>query len=103
MEDIGKLKAAGFTYALLSPWPINKQNAPRTEGEKAGLRAVVETGKKHYTEEKLGGVRYFTAVYPDKAVVAACANCHNAHQDSPRHDYKLGETMGGVVIRIALR
>src|SRR5258706_8873419 len=44
---------AGFTYPLLSPWPINKQNAPRTEAEKAGLRAVVETGQNHYSEGKL--------------------------------------------------
>lgn len=101
--EAARLRNAGFSYALLSPWPINKQNAPRTEAEKAGLRAVVETGKNHYAEEKLGGVRYFTAVYPDKAVVAACANCHNAHRDSPRHDYKVGEAMGGVVIRIPLR
>jgi hypothetical protein len=92
----------GFTYALLSPWPINKQNAPRTAEEKAGLKRVIETGKVHYGEESLGGARYFTAVYPDKAVSEACASCHNAHRDSPRHDFKAGETMGGVVIRIPL-
>jgi hypothetical protein len=90
----------GFTYALLSPWPINKQNAPRTEVEKAGLRRAVETGQSYYGEESLGGQRYFTAVYPDKAVSDACAACHDAHRDSPRHDFKVGDTMGGVVIRI---
>jgi hypothetical protein len=30
-------KNVGFTYALLSPWPVNKQNAPRTDAEKQGL------------------------------------------------------------------
>lgn len=90
----------GFTYALLSPWPINKQNAPRTEVEKTGLRRVVETGQSFYGAESLGGERYFTAVYPDKAVTEACAACHNAHRDSPRKDFKVGDAMGGVVIRI---
>lgn len=90
----------GFTYALLSPWPINKQNAPRTEAEQTGLRRAVETGQSYSSTESLGGQRYFTAVYPDKAVSEACTACHNTHRDSPRHDFKMGDTMGGVVIRI---
>jgi hypothetical protein len=101
--EAARKHASGFSYALLSPWPINKQNAPRTDAEKAGLRAVADTGKPYYAEEKLGGERYFTAVYADRAVSDACVGCHNGHADSPRHDFKLGDTMGGVVIRIALR
>jgi len=93
---------ANFTYSLLSQWPINKQNGPKTEVEKNGLKSVAETGKNFYTEETLGGKKYFTAVYPDKAVVDACVNCHNAHQDSPKKDFKLGDVVGGVVIRIPL-
>ncbi len=93
---------AGFSYSLLSQWPINKQNAPRTEAEKAGLKAVAETGKNFYTEETIAGKKYFTAAYPDKAVTEACASCHNAHQDSARKDFKLGDIMGGIVIRIPL-
>jgi hypothetical protein len=100
--DTAQKGQPGFSYALLSPWPIRKQNAPRTAEEKAGLAAVVETGKAHYGEETLGGARYFTAVYPDNAVSAACADCHNRHEDSPRHDFRVGEAMGGVVIRIPL-
>jgi hypothetical protein len=95
-------QALGFTYALLSPWPINKQNLPRTEVEKAGLHQVATSGQSHYGEETLGGQRYFTAVYADKAVSTACVGCHNGHRDSARHDFKLGEVMGGVVIRVAL-
>lgn len=89
-----------FTYSLISPWPINKQNGPRTELEQQGLRAVTETGKNFYTEESLGGKRYFAAFYPDKAVVDACVTCHNSHEDSPRKDFKVGDVIGGVVIRV---
>ena len=93
----------GVTSALLSSWPINKQNIARTEAEKAGLERVAETGKAYYAEETLGGERYFTAVYADRAVTEACVSCHNAHRDSPRRDFKVGDAMGGVVIRIALK
>lgn len=89
-----------FNYALLSPWPINKQNGPRTEGEKVGLRVVTETGKNHYTEETIEGNRYFTAYYPDKGVVQACVRCHNEHEDSPRKDFRVGDVMGGIVVRV---
>jgi hypothetical protein len=96
-------KDVGFRYALLSKWPVNTQNRPKTEVEKAGLDHVAaNTGENYYAEETLGGTRYFTAVYPDKAVAPACVDCHNMHPDSPRDDFELGEVMGGVVIRIPL-
>lgn len=93
----------GFSYSLLSMWPVNKQNAPKTELEKSGLKAVADkVGENYYGEETLGGARYYTAVYADKAVAEACVKCHNEHKDSPRHDFKLGDVMGGVVLRIPL-
>lgn len=96
-------KGAGFTYALLSDWAINKQNAPKTPVEKEGLAAIVKTGAPFYKEETLGGKKYFTAVYPDKAVARACITCHNDHKDSPKRDFKMGEVMGGVVLRLPIK
>jgi hypothetical protein len=96
-------KKAGFTYALLSMWPVNKQNKPKTEVEKQGLKFVADNpGKNHYAEEALGDKSYFTAVYADTAIAPACIKCHNEHKDSPRQDFKIGDIMGGVVIRIPL-
>jgi Protein of unknown function (DUF3365) len=90
-----------FSYSLLSLWPVNKQNAPRTSVEKEGLKFVADNkGKNFYGEETLGGKKYFTAVYADTGVSSACVNCHNAHAESPRKDFKLNDVMGGVVIRI---
>jgi hypothetical protein len=94
---------AGFSYALLSLWPVNRQNGPKTEAEKAGLEQVADRpNENYYTEEVLGGKRYFTAVYADIAVSQACVSCHNDHKDSPRRDFNLNDVMGGVVIRIPL-
>jgi hypothetical protein len=99
--ELAAKKNAGFSYSLLSMWPVNKQNQPGTELEKAGLKFVAEqAGKNFYGRERLGDKEYFTAVYADTAVAEACVSCHNGHKDSPRRDFKLGDVMGGVVIRI---
>ncbi len=96
-------KNLGFSYALLSEWPINKQNNPKTDIEIKGLRYVAENkGKNFYGEEELGGQKYFTAVYADTGVAEACIGCHNGHKDSPKTDFKLGDVMGGVVLRIPI-
>jgi len=92
-----------FSYSLLSEWPINKQNAPRTDVEKEGLAYIAANkGENYYATEELGGKKYFTAVYADTAVAPACVACHNGHKDTPKTDFKLGDVMGGVVIRVPL-
>ena len=98
-----ELPDVNFSYSLQSLWPINKQNAPKTEVEKTGLKFIAENkGKNYYAEETLGGQKYFTAVYPDVGVAPVCVSCHNEHKDTPKRDFKLGDVMGGVVIRIPL-
>lgn len=99
-EGVGE-KTNDFNYSLMSLWPINKQNAPVTDLEKDGLQYIADNpGKNYYGEEELGGKNYFTAIYADPAVAPVCVSCHNEHKDSPRNDFKIGEVMGGVVIRI---
>lgn len=96
-------KTDKFSYSLQSVWAINKQNEPRTDAEKTGLKYVVEhKGENFYTTEELGGKKYFTAVYPDVAVAPVCVSCHNEHKDSPKKDFQLGDVMGGVVIRVPM-
>lgn len=102
-SELAAEKNAGFSYALLSLWPVNRQNRPKTEIERLALEFVAENvGENYYAEETLGDQKYFTAVYPDVAVAQACISCHNDHVDSPRNDFVMGEVMGGVVVRIPL-
>lgn len=97
-------KKLPFSYSLQSLWPINRQNMPKTALEKKGLEAVAQDGNKpFYGEETLGKTKYFTAVYADKAVAPACVTCHNEHKDTPKKDFKIGQTMGGVVLRIPMK
>lgn len=98
-----KMDDVNFSYSLQSLWPINKQNAPKTDAEKAGLKYVADNkGKNYYTKETLGGKTYFTAVYADTGVAPVCVSCHNDHKDTPKRDFKIGDVMGGVVIRIPM-
>ena len=92
-----------FSYGLLSLNPINRKNGPGTELELQGLEFVAANPNEYfYGEEELGGQRYFAAVYADLAVTEACIDCHNNHKDSPRRDFKVGDVMGGVVIRLRI-
>lgn len=100
-EKAEKDPEVNFSYSLQSIWPINKQNAPKTDAEKEGLKFVAENkGENYYTTEEIAGTKYFTAVYADTAVAPVCVSCHNEHKDTPKDDFKLGDVMGGVVIRI---
>lgn len=92
-----------FSYSLQSLWPINAQNAPKTDLEKEGLQYIVDNpGKNFYGSEQLGDTTYYTAVYPDVAVATPCVACHNNHKDSPKTDFEMGDVMGGVVIRVPM-
>ncbi len=100
-SEMTRDKGASFSYSLLSLWPVNKQNNAKTEVERQGLQFVADNkGQNFYAKEELGGKKYFTAVYPDIAVAQACITCHNEHKDSPKTDFKMGDVMGAVVIRL---
>ena len=102
-EKAEKDPNVNFSYSLQSLWPVNKQNAPVTDAEKEGLQYVADNkGQNFYAVEELGGQKYFTAVYADVAVAPVCVSCHNDHKDSPKRDFKIGDVMGGVVIRIPM-
>lgn len=96
-------KGAEFSYTLRSLTPINASNGPQTDGEKAGLDFVAQNpGEVYTTEEELGGRSYFTAIYAERATIASCVECHNADGKSPRRDWKVGDVMGAVVVRVPL-
>ena len=96
-------QGAEFHYVLRSLWPINPKNGPETDTEKTGLRFVADhPGTNYYAGESLGGRRYFTAVYAEAATVNACADCHNRNAANPRKDFKTGDVMGGLIVRVPL-
>jgi len=94
---------AKIGYKLIGLWPINKNNGPKNESEHKGLMETQQHPNRPYTEVIMNGPdAYLMAIYADRAVSQACIGCHNAHQDSPRHDFKQNEVMGAIMITIPL-
>ena len=104
-EIVNESPDSGFTYALKSKWPLNSQNKASSDVEIEGLDYIAENdGENFYGEEVLGEQKYFVAIYPDKAVAQACWDCHNGHankgDDYP--EFKEGDVMGGVIVRVPI-
>ncbi|ALA60334.1 Tll0287-like domain-containing protein [Nitrospira moscoviensis] len=100
-SSLAALTGVQVRYRLIALHPINKQSGPSTEFERKGLEAVMADPDRPYkgfvTE---GGTRRFEALYADRAVSSICVSCHNAHAASPKHDYKLNDVLGAVLISI---
>ncbi|HLZ35264.1 MAG TPA: DUF3365 domain-containing protein [Nitrospira sp.] len=106
LQHSGRLVAEsgqGIRYRLIGLSPIYQRNAPATDFERKALESlnrapdapitgIVTSGRKHY----------FQAIYPDRAVSAACVKCHNSHPLSPKRDFKLNDVMGGIAITIPI-
>jgi len=99
-------KGIGFTYNLISTWNINDSHSPKSEFEKKAMEAVNETGEAYKEYQEIGGQKYFSAVYPDKAVSESCASCHNTHpvhlERYPDKVFKLDDVMGGIIINLPI-
>lgn len=92
-------KFSGLRYQLISLWPINQNNSPRDQMAKSSLEALGARPERPITRTvKIDDHTYFHAIYADVAVSKACVACHNAHPDSPKRDFKVGDIMGGLII-----
>jgi hypothetical protein len=91
----------GIRFRLISNWAINKDNMPRTHFEEAGLSKLAVAPERPYKGMKTEhGIEYFEALYPDIAVSQSCVRCHNAHPQSPKKDFVVGDVMGGLLLSI---
>lgn len=104
-ELVSEDPEAGFTYSLKSLWPLNAQHKPASDFETKALNFLKDNpGDNFYEEETLGGKKYFTAFYPDRAVAEACWTCHNEHANrgADYPEFAEGDVMGAVAVRIPL-
>lgn len=94
---------AKIGYKLISLWPINKQNGPKTEFEQKGLVETLQNPDRPYTEVVVQGQdSYLQAIYADRAISQACIGCHIAHQDSPKRNFKQNDVMGAIMVTVPL-
>ena len=92
-----------YSYDLLSKWNINKDKGLKTEFEKDAFNYLFNKEGKVFqrfmVHNGVFSLRYATA---DVAAAAGCVNCHNNHEESPKHDFKLNDVMGVLVVNIPI-
>lgn len=95
---------SGFKYSLKSLWPLNPEHKPVNDEETKALEFLSENPGETYTAEvtDADGNKLFTKYYPDRAVAAACWECHNEHErrgdDYP--EFAKDDVMGAVVVYV---
>ncbi len=106
LQGSGRLVAEsgqGIRYRLIGLSPIYQRNAPATDFERKALESLNKAPDAPITGIVLSGRKqYLQAIYPDRAVSAACISCHNSHPLSPKRDFKLNDVMGAIAITISL-
>lgn len=106
LQHSGKIVAEsgrGIRYRLIGLSPIYQRNAPATDFERNALIALAKQPDRPITGMVSSGKKqFFQAIYPDRAVSAACVSCHNSHPLSPKRDFKANDVMGGIAITIPL-
>ena len=99
-------KEGSLSYGLISPWNINPDQAPTSEFEKEAMQTVLKTGLPFKGYQKINGKKYFSALYPDKAVAPSCVSCHNSHpvhkQRYPEKVFKMGDVMGAIYVDLPM-
>lgn len=83
---------------VVSLTPIYSSNFPKTPVEVEALTKLTANPKQKMLTFADGN--QFTGLAADFAIEQACADCHNHHPNSTRHDFKKGDLMGALVVRL---
>jgi hypothetical protein len=103
MLNVQFVKAAGveipdFELGLIGLTPIYKSNLPKTQAEADALKRMIANPELKVLTFADGS--QFKGLAADHAIVQACVDCHNSHPSSPRKNFKQGDLMGAIVVRI---
>ena len=74
-----------------------------SDWEKVSVEALIADPRSARSSiETLGRESRLLYMATDFASAPACVTCHNAHPDSPKQDYELGDMMGSLVVTVPL-
>jgi len=83
---------------LISLTPIDPSNLPKTAAEREALMTMVADPTR--TVLTFGDGGQYKGLSADIVIEQVCADCHNQHPKSPKKDFKQGDVMGAIVVRI---
>ena len=96
VKELGKI-IKDFELALVGTDPLYASNSPKSDAEK-DLLAKLGSGKDKVLTIEDGGMT--VGMSADFAIVQGCADCHNKHPKTTRTDWKKGDFMGAIVVRM---
>lgn len=94
----GASQIKGYELGLIGLEPIYKSNLPKSNAEVNALEQITSNRNTDVVVFREG--KQIIGVMGDFAVAQSCVDCHNAHPRSPKKDYKMGDLMGALVVRI---
>ncbi|MEW6545123.1 MAG: SpoIIE family protein phosphatase [Nitrospirota bacterium] len=93
----------GFTANLISPWAINKEKGVRDQFQQDGFAYLLQHPDQPFIRsDTVEGRAVLRVLSADLASAQSCVTCHNGHPDSPKHDFKLNDVMGGLEITMPM-
>ena len=93
----------GYITRLISPWPINKDMGPKDSFETDGFASLAANpGDPFVRTDTVDGRAVMRVLMADVASSTSCVGCHNAHPQSPKHDFRLYDVMGGLEVIIPM-
>src|SRR5215207_6153382 len=99
-EQLAKARN-GYVTRLISPWPINKDKGPRDPFELDAFASLAAHPNEPFVRtDTVEGRAVMRVLVADLASSASCISCHNADPQSPKHDFRLNELMGGLEVII---
>ncbi len=96
VKELGK-QLKEFELSLVGTDPLYASNAPKSDAEKDLLKKL-ESGKAKVLTIDDGGTT--VGMSADYAIVQGCADCHNNHPKTTKKDWKKGDFMGAIVVRM---
>jgi hypothetical protein len=87
-----------FELGLIGLTPIYKSNLPKTKVETDALQRMMDNPELKVLTFADGN--QFKGLAADHAISQTCVDCHNAHPSSPKKNFRQGDLMGAIVVRI---
>lgn len=98
VHDISELlKDQNTQVNLFSPYPFpNRSDRKLDEYQQEAWKYLKENPEKEFVREDKNekGETIFRVSIADTMTAQGCVNCHNAHPETPKNDWKLGDVRG---------